>query len=226
MERQRLVQMSDEFQKMIDFFLRDEFSDLVADDQFFELFLRYFRNEIIGNSFVGKRFLLRPSEKSLQYVKPDAVESAVEYEFLVRRQPTAVGKVHYAKKGGDFCVVLPVLDQRRDKELHQRLAALFYRQAARYSEAELNRELFDFLGGITHEMMMGLTHVIAGIRSDGHLTLERAYEELVQRYAASSDAEPSRELARALIRFGRMLEIPDDDIPLRQEHYGMLFVVP
>jgi len=74
----------------------------------------------------------------------------VEYEFLLRRQPTAAGKVHYAKKGGDFCVVLPVLDERRDPDLHQRLAALFYRQAARFSEEGLNRELFDFLGGITH----------------------------------------------------------------------------
>jgi len=224
MERQRLVQVSDEYQKMIDYFLRDEFGNLVAEEQFFELFLRYFRNDIIGNSLLSKRFFLRSAEKTLQYVQKGAVESAVEYVFLVGRQSTTVAKAHYAKKGADFCVVLPVLDERRDKDLYRRMAANFYHQAAVFSEHELNRTLFDFLGGITLEMIEGLARVLADIRKDGMITLQKAYQELTEKYAAASDPEGSRELARVLIRFGRLLEIPDDDLPLKKEHYGMLFV--
>ncbi len=224
MERQPLVQVSDEFQKMIDYFLRDEFGDLIVDEQFFELFLRYFRNEIIGNSLLSRRFFLRSAEKSLQYLKRGAVESAVEYELLVRRQQTAIGKAHYAKKGADFCVVLPVLDERRDKRLYRRMAATFYYQAAFYSEHELNRTLFDFLGGITNEMIEGLSRVLADIRKDGLVSLQRAYRDLAQRYSAAVDPAASRELARVLIRFARLLEIPNDDLPLKKEHYGMLFV--
>ncbi len=224
MERQRLVQVSDEYQKMIDYFLRDEFGNLVVEEQFFELFLRYFRNDIIGNSLFSKRFFLRSTEKTLQYVRKGGVESALEYEFLVRRQSTTIGKAHYAKKGADFCVVLPVLDERRDKELYRRMAASFYHQAAVYSEHELNRTLFDFLGGITQEMIEGLARVLADIRKDGLITLQKAFNDLAQRYAATSDLEGGRELARVLIRFGRLLDIPDDDLPLKTEHYRMLFV--
>jgi len=224
MERQRLVQVADEYQKMIDYFLRDEFGNLVLDEQFFELFLCYFRNDIIGNSLLSKRFFLHSAEKTLQYVQRGAVESAVEYVFLVRRQATTAGKAHYAKKGADFCVVLPVLDERRDKEQYRRMAATFYHQAAVYSEHELNRTLFDFLGGITHEMIEGLSRVLTDIRKDGLITLQKAYRDLVDKYAAASDPEGARELAKVLIRFGRLLEIPDDDLPLKAEHYGMLFV--
>jgi len=45
----------------------------------------------------------------------------------------------------------------------------------------------------------------------------------VQEYASMQEAENGSALARLIIRFGRLLDLSDDELPLRGEHYRLLF---
>ncbi|MEW5815215.1 MAG: hypothetical protein AB1798_07460, partial [Spirochaetota bacterium] len=92
----RLLQKLQEYTVMIDFFIREEFDDLleVRDDEsrfFYELFLNYFRKDIVAHSFSGCNFFLAKKQKTPVSITPDEKRFASEQDFfLVQDQKTLV----------------------------------------------------------------------------------------------------------------------------------------
>lgn len=207
---------------MIDTFIRNEFRFLerMVDREFFDYFVNYFRIEIFENTSFTERFFLRDEEKTLQYLDPNSIESAIEYDFLITKQISNRLKTHYAKKGGNFCVVLPVLNYSRNRNEYQSKAAEFYHLASVYTEDDFNVHFFGFLEGATEEMTSGLEHTLERLKEDGMKTIEKALEEASSLYKVAENENDSEELAKRIVKYARMLEM--EDIPIKKEHYRFL----
>lgn len=183
-------------------------------------FFSYFRDDIIERFYDGKNFYLTEREKNLEYLGKEIVEKPVEYNFLINNNESRIMKIHYAKKGGDFCVVFPALCEV-DNEFFSNKASAFYSAASSLSTEKLPKEFYGFLEKIPVEMTSGLENILQSIRREG---LTKVYENLVTRYESETDKEKSEEYAVKLARISRKLGMDEDDVPLRKEHYKFMFV--
>ncbi|MEW5816516.1 MAG: hypothetical protein AB1798_14130, partial [Spirochaetota bacterium] len=162
-------------------------------------------------------------QKTLVYINPNEIESALEYEFLIAKQNTDMGRKHYAKKGGNFCIILPVLYKKRDPKKYHKWAAGFYDIVSKLAELELEKELFGFMKAVTAEMSTGLENILKNLRQDGNRTIQKAWKEIKLLYEKEEDPTESEKYAKLMIRFSRHLGLDYDELPLKKEHYKLFF---
>ena len=187
---------------------------------FYENFLNYFRENIIGSISTSDIFL-SDDEKTFQYSKENTVEVAAEYDMLINKNITSFGKVYYAERGGKFCVILPALNNSSDREYYSRRARQFYRTAFRFSENMINVALYKFMSRITLNMTDSLERILTNIKKDGEVTYED-YGRTIALYWTGTNKEKNREHARTLIQFADRLNIDRENIPLKPEHMKYL----
>jgi len=218
-----LIRKPDTYKQMIDFFTREEFDGISSDELFYEAFLKYFREYILG-SYSTSDIFLSDDEKTLQYAGRNNIEATMEYELLVNKHLTHIGKVYYAEKGGRFCIVFPVLRKPSDKKYYSQRAKQFYRTAVKFSESEISAALYRFVSRITHDITNSLENILKNIKIDGKNIMEKIYGETIALYWTENNQDKSKEYAKTLVEFARKLNIDGDDIPLKREHYKYLFM--
>lgn len=209
----------------LDYIIRDVFDDISSDRYFAEAFFVYFKDRIVKHSFSSTALYLSDEEKSLQYAGTNTVEPLVEYLLLIDRNESKVTKRHYAEKGAVFSVVQPSLQVLPDQERNYYTtgAQTFYGVVASHSEHAESAFFFDFLSESAKLLVDGLEEVFAAIKENGTAIRRRRYENSLLLYQMTPTGEESKGYARQLISLGRSLGVPEDEFPLRNEDYRLLF---
>jgi hypothetical protein len=131
------------------------------DIHFFRFFSRYVKENIFGAVATDELFMAE-EEKSLAYIRKDAIESPIEYEISAAQQDFPAQRHAYIEKGANHCMMLSVLQDEPEKNYLRKRAQVFYRQATRTTLSALYEHLFGFLAEAAPVVGVSLENYIAG----------------------------------------------------------------
>lgn len=183
---------------MLDFFVRDVFDNVASDEFLFELFCKYFSDEILHRSFFASKLYLSDEEKTLQYSGKNTVEPLFEYTLLIKNQESRHRKRYYAEKAANFSIVHPIIHPElgSNKDFYISSASNFYSTVSANSDFSEVSDFFDFLASLTGDMVYGLEKIIDNIKQDGTLSLNKIYQSLILDYSMELEESRKESLAK------------------------------
>ncbi|MFW5852890.1 MAG: hypothetical protein ACOCUR_02575 [Nanoarchaeota archaeon] len=217
--------VNDDPSRMLEFFVHEEFDDISDDRLLSEYFCKYFKDNILAKSFSSSDLYLTDDEKSLQYSGKNKVEPLFEYHLLIRDAKSKSTKSHYAEKGAVFAIVHPVVhpNMTENKRFYADSASAFYSLVSSNSRDADSSDFFDFVSGLTVDMMNGLENILENLFRDGTKSLEKAYAMTLVNYSIESESEKKNEYAQLLVNLSRRIGLSPDDVPLEKNHYRLFF---
>ncbi len=224
---ERLLSGSEDIELMVDFFVRDRFMGLTDDKTLEEFFISYFKDKILYSAFHTEKLYLSDEEKTLEYAGRNTVEPVAEYFLIIAGSDSKAKKKDYAERGAVFSIVHPVISTMdKNVKYFMTCASTLYGFVSNLSNNTDAEEFYGFLSDQTEGMIEGLEAVLEGIGKDGSLSMRRFYDDIVGRYASSTDPSERDGIARTLAGISYRIGIEPDEVPLDKEHYHHIFEVP